>query len=89
MRPYGPLRGRDEELAYALGVVRRMRMHGPSEVALILGEAGIGKTALLSEICYQAGRTHLRVAEPSATKSNRPALVRRLSGYCAPDVIRF
>ena len=63
-------------------------MHGPTEVALILGEAGIGKTALLSEICYQAGRT-LRVAEPSATKSNRPALVRRLSGYCAPDVIRF
>lgn len=62
MRPYGPLRGRDEVLATALGIVRHTRVHGASGVVLITGEPGIGKTALLSEICRQAAHTRIRVA---------------------------
>ena len=62
MRPYGPLRGRDELLATALSIVRRTRVHGASGVVLITGEPGIGKTALLSEICRQASHTRVRVA---------------------------
>src|SRR3984957_17023774 len=62
MRPFGPLRGRDQELARALGIVRRTRVHGASGVVLITGEPGIGKTALLSEICRQAAHSRIRVA---------------------------
>ncbi len=62
MRPYGQLRGRDQELARAVGIVRRTRVHGASGVVLITGEPGIGKTALLSEICRQATHTRIRVA---------------------------
>ena len=62
MRPYGPLRGRDQELARAVGIVRRTRVHGASGVVLITGEPGIGKTALLSEICRQAAHSRIRVA---------------------------
>jgi predicted ATPase len=62
MRPYGPLRGRGEALSALLGVVRRTRVHGASGVVLISGDAGIGKTALLSETCRQAAHTSLRVA---------------------------
>jgi hypothetical protein len=62
MRPYGPLRGRGEALSAVLGVVRRTRVHGASGVVLISGDAGIGKTALLSETCRQAAHTSLRVA---------------------------
>jgi tetratricopeptide (TPR) repeat protein len=62
MRPHGPLRARDEELAAALGVVRRPPAHAASGVVLISGDAGIGKTALLSEICRQATQMRIRVA---------------------------
>jgi DNA-binding CsgD family transcriptional regulator/nucleoside-triphosphatase THEP1 len=62
LRPYGPLRGRHEELASALDVIRRTRVHRASGVVLISGEAGIGKTALLSEICHQATHMRIRVA---------------------------
>jgi DNA-binding NarL/FixJ family response regulator len=62
LRPYGPLRGRHEELASALGVIRRTRVHRASGVVLMSGDAGIGKTALLSEICRQAAHMRVRVA---------------------------
>jgi DNA-binding CsgD family transcriptional regulator len=62
MRPYGPLRGRDHDLATALAVVRRTRTHGASGVVLISGNAGVGKTALLSEICRQAAHMNIRLA---------------------------
>jgi len=65
------------------------RVHGASGVVLITGESGIGKTALLSEICRQAAHSRIRVAEASATKSSRPRPARRSSGCCARGGIRF
>jgi DNA-binding CsgD family transcriptional regulator len=62
MKPYGPLRGRDDVLAVALGVVRRTHTHRASGVVLISGDPGIGKTALLGEIARQAAQMHMRVA---------------------------
>jgi DNA-binding CsgD family transcriptional regulator/tetratricopeptide (TPR) repeat protein len=62
MRPYGPLRGRDHERSTALAVIRRTRAHRASGVLLISGNAGVGKTALLSELCRQAAHMNLRVA---------------------------
>jgi DNA-binding CsgD family transcriptional regulator/tetratricopeptide (TPR) repeat protein/nucleoside-triphosphatase THEP1 len=62
MRPYGPLRGRDELLVAALRVVRRTHDHRASGVVLVSGDPGIGKTALLSEIARQAVHLHMRVA---------------------------
>src|SRR3984893_19118265 len=62
MSPYGPLRGRDHELSAALAVIRRTRTHGASGVLLISGNAGVGKTALLSEICRQAVHMNRRLA---------------------------
>ncbi len=62
MRPYGPLRGRDHELSTALAVIRRTRTHGASGVVLVSGNAGVGKTALLSEICRQAAHMNIRLA---------------------------
>ena len=62
MRPYGLLRGRDDELATALRVVRRTHDHRASGVVLVSGDPGIGKTALLSGIAFQAAQMHIRVA---------------------------
>jgi DNA-binding CsgD family transcriptional regulator len=62
MRPHGPLRGRDHELSAALAVIRRTRTHGASGVVLISGNGGVGKTALLSEICRQAAHMNIRLA---------------------------
>jgi DNA-binding CsgD family transcriptional regulator len=62
MRPYGPLRGREEALATALGVIRRTRNHRASGVVLVSGDPGIGKTALVSEIARQAAQMRIRVA---------------------------
>ena len=62
MRPYGPLRGRGEALSTVLGVVAAHPRAWCQRVVLISGDAGIGKTALLSEICRQAAHMNLRVA---------------------------
>jgi DNA-binding CsgD family transcriptional regulator len=62
MRPYGPLRGRDHEMSTALAVIRRTPRHGASGVVLVSGNAGVGKTALLSEICRQAAQMNIRLA---------------------------
>ena len=60
MTRYGPLRGRAEALETALSVIRRGRTH--SGVVLISGAAGIGKTALVSELCRHAVHANFRVA---------------------------
>ena len=59
---FGPLRGRSEPMARALSVVRSVRQHGAGGVVLVCGPAGIGKTALLAEVCRQAERMQVRPA---------------------------
>jgi DNA-binding CsgD family transcriptional regulator len=72
MRPYGPLRGRDHEMSTALAVIRRTRTHGASGVVLISGNAGVGKTALLSEICRQAAHMNVRLARSKCDEIEQP-----------------
>ena len=57
----GPLRGRSEQMASALSVLRGSCQHGTSAIVLICGPAGIGKTALLAEVCEHATRMKIRV----------------------------
>jgi DNA-binding CsgD family transcriptional regulator len=57
----GPLRGRSEPVASALSALRGACQHGTSASVLISGPAGIGKTALLAEVCEQAARMRFRV----------------------------
>ena len=57
----GPLRGRSEPMASALSALRGACQHGTSASVLISGPSGIGKTALLAEICQQATRMNIRV----------------------------
>ncbi|MFE2994681.1 AAA family ATPase [Nocardia sp. NPDC059246] len=57
-----PLRGRSEPMRRALAVLRGASRHGTGGIIWITGAAGLGKTALLSEICRQAERTGMRVA---------------------------
>jgi DNA-binding CsgD family transcriptional regulator len=73
MRPYGPLRGREHELSTALAVIRRTRTHGASGVVLISGNAGVGKTALLSEICRQAAHMNIRLARSKCDEIEQAA----------------
>ncbi|MFD7155507.1 helix-turn-helix transcriptional regulator [Kribbella sp. NPDC059898] len=56
-----PLRGRSEQLSVALSAVRRVRTADASGVVLVSGPAGIGKTAVLTEICRQASGQRFRV----------------------------
>src|SRR3984885_4776620 len=56
----GPLRGRSEPMASALSALRGACQHGTSSSVQISGPAGIGKTALLAEICQQATRSKIR-----------------------------
>jgi predicted ATPase len=48
-------------MASALSALRSSCQHGTSASVLISGPAGIGKTALLAEICEQATRMKIRV----------------------------
>jgi len=48
-------------MATALSALRSACQHGTSASVLISGPAGIGKTALLAEICEQATRMKIRV----------------------------
>ena len=73
MRPYGPLRGRGDALARALSVVRRAQRHSASGVVLLSGEAGIGKTALLSEIYRHAAHSSLLVARSKCDEIEQAA----------------
>ena len=57
----GPLRGRSEQMARALTVVRGARLHGTGGVLLVSGPPGIGKTALVNEVCRQSVALKLRV----------------------------
>ena len=57
----GPLRGRSEPMASALSALRAASQHGTSASVVISGPAGIGKTALLAEICEHATRMKIRV----------------------------
>ncbi|MEY9875573.1 DNA-binding CsgD family transcriptional regulator [Streptacidiphilus sp. MAP12-33] len=57
-----PLRGRSEPMERALVVVRAARRHGSGGVVLVSGPAGIGKSALLAEVCSQARRIQVRPA---------------------------
>jgi DNA-binding CsgD family transcriptional regulator/tetratricopeptide (TPR) repeat protein len=45
-----PLRGREPEIARAVGVLRRTKTSGQSSLIFLSGEPGIGKTALLNAI---------------------------------------
>ena len=49
-------------MSLALTALRAARQHGSSSVVLVSGPSGIGKTALLSEICGQAVAMKFRVA---------------------------
>src|SRR5580698_11330590 len=57
----GPLRGRSEPMASALSALRGTSQHGTSSSVVISGPAGIGKTALLAEVCEHAARMKIRV----------------------------
>jgi len=58
----GPLRGRSEQMARALSLVRGARVHGHGGVLLVTGPSGIGKTALVTEVRRQSTALGLRVA---------------------------
>jgi predicted ATPase len=51
------LRGRSDEMAAALGLIRRVDRTGQGSGLIIRGEAGIGKSALLAAITVEAGRS--------------------------------
>jgi len=54
------LRGRAQPMARALTMLRSADRHGSGGVMLVCGPAGIGKTALLAEVCLQADRMGVR-----------------------------
>src|SRR5258708_6431620 len=58
----GPLRGRSEPMTRALSVLRATHHSRSSAVVLVSGPAGIGKTALMSELRKQATVMGFQVA---------------------------
>lgn len=67
------LRGRANELSAALGVLRRVARTGRGHVLSIVGEPGIGKSALLREIVEQARRAGYLVGVGKAEEISRIA----------------
>ncbi|MDM4762602.1 AAA family ATPase [Galbitalea sp. SE-J8] len=72
-RPPRPVRGRADELTAALTVLRRTADTGQGAVLLVSGEGGIGKTALLREICGHAGDLGYRIGIGRAEESDQIA----------------
>lgn len=58
---FGPLRGRSEQMERTLALVRTACQHGSGGVLLVTGPAGIGKTALVTEVRRQSVALKLRV----------------------------
>jgi len=77
--PKFTLRGRSQEVAAGLGLLRRARTSGHGGVLLIEGPPGIGKSATLAELVGQARRTAYRCglskADPIARMSPGASLL--------------
>ena len=58
-------------MAHALGVLRGVSTHRSSGAVLISGQPGIGKSALLAEICQQAVTMGLRVASSKCDRNEQ------------------
>ncbi|WP_328603400.1 AAA family ATPase [Amycolatopsis sp. NBC_00345] len=79
------LRGREQELSRALGLLRRVSRSGRGGVLALDGEPGIGKTSLLRAIAEQAGRMGYAVGTGKADEIGQiaaggPLLVALRSG---------
>jgi DNA-binding CsgD family transcriptional regulator len=86
-RPAGPtsLRGRDEELAFALNILRRTLATGRGTVLLMIGEPGMGKSAVLDEVRRQSLRLNYgsgasRAEETGPLSPGAPLLLTLRSG---------
>jgi DNA-binding CsgD family transcriptional regulator len=75
------LRGRDTESALLAGIVAAVRQ-GESRTLLLLGEAGVGKTALLQYLIE--GAPDLRVARAVGVESEMELAFAGLHQLCAP-----
>lgn len=69
-RAAGELVGREEELAVLMSLLERAR-HGRGAIALVAGEAGIGKTRLCRELKHAAAQTSTRVIEGRSFAAER------------------
>lgn len=82
------LRGRAEPMARALAMLRGAGRHGSGGVMLACGPAGIGKTALLAEVCLQADRMGVRAlvgrCEPMEELHPAAPLIAALRGARGP-----
>lgn len=67
------LRGRADEVRVALAVLRRTAGSGQGAMLVVSGEGGIGKTALLREICDQASATRVAVGAGRAEEFDQIA----------------
>jgi AAA ATPase domain len=65
------LRGRSQEVAASVGLLKRARQSGHGGVLLIEGPPGIGKSAILAEVFSQAGRLGLRCGMSKADQIAR------------------
>ncbi|WP_433370125.1 AAA family ATPase [Actinoplanes sp. CA-142083] len=80
------LRGRDDERAELQQLVRAAR-DGRSGVLVVLGEAGVGKTALLDDVV--SGASDLRVVRVAAVESEMELPFAALHQLCGPLLDRL